>query len=1241
MANITGTSGNDTLDGTSGDDVLLGLDGDDVLRAGGGNDVLTGGAGADTLTGGPGSDVFRDTRAGLDGDTITDYGTGDTIVFTDVPYGPDPWHWLLDSQGILHVYFGTSGYTIALPNFEPGGGGQAIRLPDGGVEFRLDALPPVTNIDGTAGDDTLNGTMNRDLINAGSGNDTVFGDDGDDKINGDDGNDTLRGGQGNDIVHGGAGDDTIVVSVNAWGQWEHQSGDRYYGDGGTDTLYLTYPFTYQGNPLDLTAMQVVDVEILRTDLPILLTASQLQQFASGFSGFITLTTSGTVNLPNAVFETGRLTLADGDDLLNLSGGTPITASYRAIYAGGGNDQITAGNGDDNLFGGSGNDYLDGGAGNDYFEDGAGDDVMIGGDGVDVFYSNFQTFSGADRVDGGAGYDSLSIDGQYLGAPLTLANITGIENLSATYGYFAMTAQEANAFGVLKLYSLKLTTAGAVSLGPNLQVIDFELSDFGNTLNLSAGSLFQGHNITGGAGNDLVIGSASNEIISGGGGNDEIHGGDGDDTLSGGPGLNWVDGGTGNDLLLIAAGAALSAGDHYSGGAGYDTLQVEGPSYAAAADISLATIDADIERIIGSTITLTAAQARSFQSFQAALRLTTGGAVDFSNTDFSGNIYLSDFGNQITASNQVPYGLYAYGGAGNDTVIGAGGADQLRGAGGSDILVGGAGDDQLDGGTGVDSMTGGAGRDTYGVDDAGDVVIEVAGGGYDTVLATATFAIGAGSDIEELDLLGTAAIDAYGNELANLLVGNSGNNILDGRAGADVMRGAGGNDTYVVDNAGDVIDEAFSGGMDTVLSSVSFDLTPFVENITLTGAAAINATGNTLNNVIRGNTAANGLFGGSGDDTLLGGMGGDMLAGGEGSDTYIGTRAELNGDTIVDFLPGDRIVISDASIANFTYTLSARTLTFNGGSVTFADVVPARITVSAAPEGGVQIFGIPNVYLVSSVPFDLNAINFNTYYVNATAASFQKNVNAILDGQIYPDAYGVRAGTRELDFLGFGFGQNASGAITSGTANVIGEFDVFQNRLLWLLEGVSISAPALYNTALTPANADELNLLQSALSGNDVIVLSPFADRINGFSGDDLITGGDGFDNLTGGSGNDAFKDTKSGLNGDTITDFTRGDRIVITDAAAGQTLGWSNGHLTYGSTSITLTNLNNASITATAAPQGGVQIAFGGPAIVVAGGVSAPAAQSPDTLKVNAMIDSFTNEGAAFIPFWQPQDAIL
>ncbi len=195
--------------------------------------------------------------------------------------------------------------------------------------------------------------------------------------------------------------------------------------------------------------------------------------------------------------------------------------------------------------------------------------------------------------------------------------------------------------------------------------------------------------------------------------------------------------------------------------------------------------------------------------------------------------------------------------------------------------------------------------------------------WDLASGTGTYSMSA-KVVTSLNLTG----DANGNLLTgagyddilsglagnDVLIGNAGSDILDGGIGMDYMEGGLGNDIYTVDNTLDMVVETSSaGGTDWVKASVSHALGANTENLTLTGTAAINGTGNTLANVIEGNAAANVLSGGAGNDVLMGGGGNDTLVGGSGSDSFVfkvAPNASSNLETVIDFQSGlDKIQLS--------------------------------------------------------------------------------------------------------------------------------------------------------------------------------------------------------------------------------------------------------------------------------------------------------------------------------------------
>ena len=418
-------------------------------------------------------------------------------------------------------------------------------------------------------------------------------------------------------------------------------------------------------------------------------------------------------------------------------------------------------------------------------------------------------------------------------------------------------------------------------------------------------------LTGGGAADTLIGGNGNDTLVGLGGNDSMLGGAGNDSLSGGAGADTLIGGIGDDTLDGGAGA-----DSLVGGPGNDVYIVDSPSdvIVELANAGDDLVLAGLSWVLGPNI--------------ERLRLTGTG-------HFSGT------GNAL-----------------DNRIEGNAGDNLLNGGAGNDTLIGGAGNDTLVGGIGADSMVGGPGDDVYYVNEAGDRVVELAGGGTDLVIALTDYVLPA--HVENLRISGSEAYSGTGNALDNVITGNgaanlilgldgndslyggagadtlvggNGNDLLHGGIGADSMVGGSGNDTYYVDNALDVVVELAGGGIDRVIATISYVLGQHVENLTLGNGGAFSGTGNGLANMIEGNAAANVLWGLGGNDTLIGGGGNDRLLGGDGADLLIGGPGNdiLTGgpgadtfrftpggglDRVMDFAPGlDRIEVSSSVISD--------------------------------------------------------------------------------------------------------------------------------------------------------------------------------------------------------------------------------------------------------------------------------------------------------------------------------------
>lgn len=211
-------------------------------------------------------------------------------------------------------------------------------------------------------------------------------------------------------------------------------------------------------------------------------------------------------------------------------------------------------------------------------------------------------------------------------------------------------------------------------------------------------------------------------------------------------------------------------------------------------------------------------------------------------------------------------------------------ENIVGSGFNDNLTGNTKANVLDGGAGADTLVGSTGSDTYVVDNSGDVIVENANEGTDSVLSLVDYTLPA--NVEKLTLLGSTNLSATGNALNNLVTGNAGNNTLAGGGGVDTLKGGLGDDVYIVNSETVSVIENAKQGIDTVNATVSFILPRNVENLTLFSSSNLDGIGNTLNNVLQGNSGNNILIGGSGKDMLIGGGGNDTLDGGTGIDTAI-------------------------------------------------------------------------------------------------------------------------------------------------------------------------------------------------------------------------------------------------------------------------------------------------------------------------------------------------------------------
>lgn len=189
-------------------------------------------------------------------------------------------------------------------------------------------------------------------------------------------------------------------------------------------------------------------------------------------------------------------------------------------------------------------------------------------------------------------------------------------------------------------------------------------------------------------------------------------------------------------------------------------------------------------------------------------------------------------------------------------------------------------------------------------------------------------------------------------------------------------------------------------------------------------------------------------------------------------------------------------------------------------------------------------------------------------------------------------YGLSTTTRADDTV-YGFNSNAGtiydASVYSNVAYTI--FDSGGNDTLNFFKSPAVQLLNLNPETFSNVNGGVGNLVIARGVTIENAIGGKAGDTIIGNSVDNVLTGNGGADTLTGGGGNDTFSDTEAGHNGDTITDFGRGDAIVFTDASLGSfTYSLSGNTLSFTGGSLTLSNLPGGHISISAAPTGGVQL---------------------------------------------------
>ena len=375
------------------------------------------------------------------------------------------------------------------------------------------------------------------------------------------------------------------------------------------------------------------------------------------------------------------------------------------------------------------------------------------------------------------------------------------------------------------------------------------------------------------------------------GHDYLVGTDGDDVINGGAGDDVIDGGFGADFLY--------------GGAGVDIFDFTSVRIIYPAPTKKGLIDGGDGYDFVDLTSVSPASLTSVlnSSGQFVPGISVGNqSFELRNVE---EVVFGDWQNSIStpSNNLTPLNIFA--GGGNDTATVSGPVGLFMEAGDDSAFISGYTnpvyvEGLIDGGLGTDTLKFNL---LFTVDiRAGTAVsgtqsYEISGfENYEAYAANGYTTKIYGSDVGE-----TILVNALFNDGS---VGVT----FDGRGGNDTLSGSKGNDTLL----GGAGNDAISGGL-----------------------------------------GGDWIEGGDGDDSVSLGAGTDTVFGGAGKDVFKDSASDFNGDTIRDLSAGDRIIISDANISTFAFTLSGSTLTYSGGAMTLTGFT-GKLIASAAVGGGVQL-----------------------------------------------------------------------------------------------------------------------------------------------------------------------------------------------------------------------------------------------------------------------------------------------